>query len=67
MDTDYDNYSIVYNCDESDMQYLWFLSRESTLSEDLYTQMIATVKEKLPNYDFSQFMMDDQSDKKCGY
>ena len=67
IDTDYDNYSIVYNCDENDMQYLWFLSRESTLSDELYNQMLATVKEKLPNYDLTQFIMDNQSDKKCGY
>ena len=53
IDTDYENYSIVYNCDENDMQYLWFLSRESTLTDELYNQMLATVKEKLPNYDLS--------------
>ena len=66
IDTDYENYSIVYSCDESDMQYLWFLSRESTLSDELYNQMLATVQEKLPNYDLTQFIMDNQSDKKCG-
>ena len=45
VDTDYDNYSIVYACDEDDMQYLWFLSREPTLSDDLYDQMMQTAQE----------------------
>ena len=49
------------------MQYLWFLSREATLSDDLYSQMKATAMEKLPNYDWSQQIMDDQSAKNCGY
>ena len=32
VDTDYENYSIVYSCDEDDMQYLWILSRTPTIS-----------------------------------
>ena len=67
VDTDYENYSIVYNCDEDDMQYLWFLSRTSTLSDDLYNQMMQTVQTRLPNYVMSNLIKDDQSDSKCGY
>ena len=33
--TDYQNYSIVYNCLEEDMAYLWVLSRTPTLSMEL--------------------------------
>ena len=66
VDTDYDNYSIVYSCGEEDMQYLWFLSREPELSDDLYNSMLATVAEKLPNYDLDQFIKDSQGHK-CRY
>ena len=48
------------------MQYLWFLSRQPTLSDDLYQQMMDTAKAALPNYDFSQFIFDVQNDK-CNY
>ena len=36
IDTDYDNYSIVYGCAEDDMAFLFFLSREPVLSDELY-------------------------------
>ena len=56
IDTDYDNYAIIYSCD--DFQYLWFLARDTELSDELYDQLIETVKEKLPNYDLSQLIKD---------
>ena len=67
VDTDYENYSLIYACDETDMQYLWFMSRGPTLSDDLYNQMIATAKDKLPNYDFTQLIKDEQKDGKCNW
>jgi len=65
IDTDYENYSLIYSCDENDMQYLWLMSREPTLSDELYNQMIATAQEKVPHYDFSQLIMDKQNANKC--
>ena len=67
LDTDYENYSIVYACHEDDMQYLWFMSRTPTLSDDLFDQMMSTAKARLPNYDFSQLIKDKQDEKKCNY
>ena len=67
IDTDYDNYSIIYSCHEDDMQYLWFMSRQPTLSDELYEQMMATAKAALPNYDFGQFIKDTQDASKCKY
>ena len=67
IDTDYDNYSIIYSCHEDDMQYLWFMSRQPTLSDELYEQMMATAKAALPNYDFNQFIKDTQDASKCKY
>ena len=48
------------------MQYLWFMSRTETLSDELYNQMMATAQAKLPNYDFSQ-LMQDKHGHKCSY
>ena len=50
--TDYDNYSIVYSCDE-ESQDLFILSREPDLYEDLEFMAIQTVEFILPNYDKS--------------
>ena len=67
VDTDYENYSIIYSCHEDDMQYLWLMSREPTLSDDLLDQMMATAKAALPNYDFTQLTKDVQKESKCKY
>lgn len=52
IDTDYENYSLIYACHEDDMQYLWLMSRTDELSDELYEQMMATAKAALPNYNF---------------
>ena len=49
------------------MQYLWLMSREPTLSDDLLDQMMATAKAALPNYDFTQLTKDVQKESKCKY
>ena len=36
IDTDYDSYSIVYGCSEDDMAFLYFLTREPVISDELY-------------------------------
>ena len=64
--TDYDNYSIVYSCDE-DFQHLYILSREHDLYEDLEFMALQTVEFMLPNYDKSQMIKDNQNAKLCGY
>ena len=67
IDTDYENYSIIYACHEDDMQYLWFMSRTPELSDELYSQMMDTAKATLPNYDFTQLIKDVQREDKCKY
>ena len=39
VDTDYDNYSIVYSCDGEDMLALWIMSRTPTISDDMKTEL----------------------------
>ena len=67
VDTDYDNYSIVYSCDEDDMQYLWILSRTPTISQELSDEILGKAFSALPNYTTTNLIMDDQSVDKCGY
>ena len=58
MDTDYDNYALVYSCSPDDMAFLYFLSRETTLPDYMSDDMLANAKSRLPNYDFTQLIKD---------
>ena len=55
LDTDYDTYSIVYNCSQVSRMFtfdlLWVLAREKTLDQDTLESIKETIKEKLPEYD----------------
>lgn len=64
--TDYDNYSIVYNCLEEDMAYLWVLSRTNTLSQELQDEVFAIIQEQLPNFDLNNEDFDVQNSQ-CLY
>ncbi|KAL7040753.1 hypothetical protein ACKWTF_000502 [Chironomus riparius] len=52
VDTDYDNYSVIYACAKLatlKIQLIWVLSRESTLSKDIYKNITTSLKRhKLP-------------------
>ncbi len=52
VETDYETYSIVYSCGFL-KSFLWLLTREAVVSDDLINQMLATAKKSLPNFDFS--------------
>ena len=67
IDTDYETYSIIYACHEDDMQYLWFMSRTNTLSDEQVAMMMEKSKAAVPNYDFTQLTKDVQNDNKCTY
>ena len=58
IDTDYENYSVVYACHEDDMQYLWFLARQPFISDELRDQMKATAMAALPNFDWDNEISD---------
>ena len=66
IDTDYENYSLIYACHEDDMQYLWFMSRTDSLDDATYNKMMDKAKATLPNYDFDQLIKDTQVEK-CKY
>ena len=58
IDTDYDNYSIVYACHEDDMQYLWLLTRVPNPDQALLDKMRDTALAALPNFDWSKEVRD---------
>ncbi|KAL4234724.1 hypothetical protein ACF0H5_006366 [Mactra antiquata] len=67
VDTDYDNYSLVWSCNEllgvAQADFSWILSRKKTLDQASYDKLTA----KLASYgvDTSSFSMTDQSS--CPY
>jgi len=55
LDTDYDNYSIVYTCRNYAWglirwDYHWVLARTPTMTDDLYNQMYQIIADKVPSY-----------------
>ena len=56
LETDYENYAIVYSCKESlggwlHNDYLWVLSREEQMEDTLLAQVIDSIETMLPRYD----------------
>jgi apolipoprotein D and lipocalin family protein len=57
IDSDYENYSIVYSCSNTYFGYgrsetAWILSRDQVMDEALLQELIAKTKAAVPNYDF---------------
>ena len=57
IDTDYDTYSVVYNCAERlggliSTDVMWILAREQVLSDDALIDIIKVIEEKVPGYGF---------------
>ena len=67
IDTDYDNYTIVYACHEDDMQYLWLMTRVPIPEQSLIDQMKETAKAALPNFVWENEIADSQDVSKCKY
>jgi lipocalin len=59
VDTDYDNYSIVYSCKKSNSifnpnsktEYVWILSRKRTIDEELLDSLLTTLMDLDVNVD----------------
>ena len=54
--TDYDNYAVVYSCDDGLWldESLWVLGRTSEMTVDMYSDIQTMVEAALPHYDFSR-------------
>lgn len=66
IDTDYKTYSVVYACGPF-KSFLWFLSREPTISDTLYNKMLSSAKAKLPKFNFANLNTRDYQGSKCSY
>lgn len=54
VDTDYDNYSIVYSCDSVLTEpTLWILSRDPVPNPEDFARWQQKARDMLPNYDFN--------------
>ena len=71
IDTDYDNYSVFYNCENTwygSMDYFWILGREPTMDPALLTKLESIIKEKIPSYNFeSNAIFGRQGEDVCDY
>ena len=72
IDTDYDNYVIIYSCEEQwggwlSTEYFWILARTPTIPLEELVDIVTIVGEKLPEYDFwSNYHVTRQGDS-CPY
>lgn len=64
--TDYDTYSVVYSCGFT-KSFLWFLTREPVVSDELYNKMMGIAVANLPTFDFSTLNTRDYQGPKCTY
>ena len=54
--TDYENYTIVYNCDKgSQYQIVWILGREPVMKESTLIKAMSILHEKVPNFSPTHF------------
>lgn len=63
LDTDYDNYAIVYSCTSvyvAKSEYIWVLTRERNPDESVIFQALQTLKARLPEYDQTQVRRTNQ-------
>ncbi len=60
----------MYQCDPTitnAKQYLWFLTRDNIVSDNLFNAMMATAKASLPNFDFTKLAARVYQGPKCHY
>ena len=66
--TDYDNYTIVYDCKENaQQQIIWILSRKPVMDESVLIKMMTIIHEKIPNFNPKHFDGITYQGSKCTY
>ena len=66
VDTDYTSYSIVYACG-SLKEFLWLLTREPVVSEELYLFMVEEARAALPHFNWNNMAPRDYQGPLCTY
>ena len=68
IDTDYDTYSINYDCGaDSGYPRLWILSRDQELSDAEYKKIYSRMTKLLPNFNANLYMKDRITQHGCDY
>ena len=68
IDTDYENYSVVYACSRhTGTPYLYFLTREPTITEDYYNELRGKAAALLPKFNVDDLAPRDVQGDKCTY
>ena len=68
--TDYDNFTLIYNCTPSGKgknEILWLLSRENTLDATIFAKVKENMTRVLPSYDFDSRTEYSTQNKNCKY
>ena len=67
LDTDYDNYSIVYSCNEKiNKQIIWVLTRSPRINHATNQKMDQVLAAKVPNFTRSRLRKTHQG-RECSY
>ena len=70
LDTDYDNYSIVYNCVKAGLfkhEYMWILSRTQKIELDVQEGLMAKIATAIPSYNAETWLGLTEQGEKCDY
>ena len=68
VETDYENYSINYNCDtDLNRVYVWINTRDPTVSDDFLQSLYSRALELFPNFDASTFDPQLHQGDGCSY
>ena len=56
LETDYDNYTVIYTCTgvphTFNVEYAWILTRDQNPSDEIMSKALSVLAEKVPKYDF---------------
>ena len=67
VDTDYENYAVLYRCLPQHGSYLQVMARTPELDDEFLENIMFNVMYKLPNFNFQTLIHDHQGYFKCNY
>lgn len=61
LDTDYDNYSVVYSCTDvlgfGKFHYVWVLTRQQQVSDEIKNKIEFILQDRVPEYSYDNFIV----------
>ena len=67
VDTDYENYAVMYRCLPQHGSYLQVMARTPELDDEFLENIMFKVMYKLPNFNFQTLIKDHQGYFRCNY